>query len=131
VTSKIGETYKTKWFEFTIHSIDKVSSYAGHTAEEGHQFYKVLITEKNISDDSIPMGIFDFYMDAPTFNEYIWAIPPLDETMMPEAFDLESGETVQHIMIFDVPTGTTQMALTYTENFENGEDGATFTISVK
>jgi len=130
VAAEAGETYKTEWFEFTIHSIDKVDSYAGHKAEKGYRLYKVLISEKNIRDESIPMGIFDFYMDAPAFEEYIWAIPPLDDTMMPEEFDLEPDEAVQYVMVFEVPTNTAKLALVYTENYEDGEDGATFSIAV-
>jgi len=130
VIGKTGETYKTKWFEFTIHSIEKVDSYVGRKAEEGHQLYKALITQKNIWDDSIPLGIFDFYMDDPGFAEYIWAIPPLDNTMMPEEFTLEINEFVQHVMIFEVPVGTTKLALMYTENYEGGNGGATFSISI-
>ena len=130
VAAEPGETYRTKWFEFTIHSIEKVDSYAEHAAEDGHQLYRVIITEKNVWDDIIHMGIFDFYMDAPDFTEYVWAIPPLDDTMMPEAFDLEPGEAIQHVMIFEVPVNTAELALMYTENNENGEDGATYSIYI-
>lgn len=130
VTGKIGGTYKTKWFEFTIHSIEEVDSYAGHTAEEGHRLFKVLITETNMEDKAIPMGLFDFYMDDPAFSEYIWAISPLDDTMMPEKFNLEPSESVQYVMVFEVPTDTSGLALTYTENDESGKDGASFAIYI-
>jgi len=128
VTGKIEETYKTKWFEFTVHSIGKVDSYADHTAERGNQLYKTLITEKNISDVTLLMGTFDFYMDAPNFEEFIRAVAPLDDTMMPEEFNLEPDETVQYVMIFEVPTGTAELALMYTEFFENEGIGTTFVI---
>jgi len=39
-TGEIGESYQTKWFEFTVQSIEKVVSYAGYTAEEGCQLSK-------------------------------------------------------------------------------------------
>jgi len=76
------------------------------------------------------MGLFDFYMDAPDFDEYIWAIPPLDDAMMPEEYDLAPGEAIQHIMIFEVPVDTVELVLLYTENHESGEDGATFAIPI-
>jgi len=76
------------------------------------------------------MGIFDFYMDDPNFEEYIWAIPPLDSTMMPEEFNLAPNESVQHVMAFEVPAETTKLALVYTENDENGHDGVTFSIAI-
>jgi len=130
VAGKVSETYKTKWFEFTIQSIDKVKSYADHKAKEGYQLYKVLITEKSVWDSSVPMGIFDFYMDDIDFTEYIWAMSPLDDTMMPEEFELEPNQTVQYVMVFEVPTNTTNLALVYTENDESGEEGATFSIRI-
>ena len=131
VTGKAGETYKTKWFEFAIDSIEKADAYKTCQAKKGHQLYVVLVTVKSIGEEPVPMGIFDFYMDAPDFTEYIWPIPPVDDTMMPEEYDLESGETVQYTMIFEVPTDTTGLALLYTENYEGGNDGATFSIDIE
>jgi len=131
VTGEVGKTYKTKWFEFTIQSIEKVKSYADYQAKEGHQLYKVPIVVKSAWDESIPMGTFDFYLDAPDFEEYIWAIPPLDDTMMPEKYDLKPGETVQYVMLFEAPTGIKELMLLYTESFEGGRDGATFAIPIK
>jgi len=130
VIGEIEETYRTKWFEFTIHSIEKVDFYAGYTAKKDNQLYKVLITEKNTSEAVLPMGLFDFYMDAPAFEEFIRAIAPLDDTMMPKKFDLEPGETVQYIMVFEAPVDTAGLALMYTEYFENEGIGTTFTIYV-
>jgi len=130
ITGKIGESYNTKWFEFTIHSIDKVDSFAGYEAKDDHQLYKVLIAEKNISDEILAMGTFDFYMDDPGFEEFIWAIAPLDDTMMPEEFDLKPGESAEYVMIFEVPVDTAELALMYTEYFENEGIGATFAIDV-
>jgi len=131
VAAETGETYATKWFEFTVHSIEKADAYMGYAAEEGYQLYKVLITVKSIWDEPIPMGLFDFYMDAPDFTEYIWAIPPLDSTMMPEEYSLTPGQPVQYVMIFEVPSDTAGLAFKYTENYEGGEDGATFEFPVE
>jgi hypothetical protein len=131
VTGQIGKTYSTQWFEFTIHSINKVDSYAGYEPASGYQLYDVLITEKNIFDESIPMGTPDFYMDDPDFEEYIWGIDPLDNTMMPEEFYLEPGETAQYHIIFEIPQEVTKLALMYTEFDVNDNEGATFTIYVK
>ena len=130
VTGQIGKAYSTQWFEFTIHSINKVDSYAGYEPASGYQLYDVLITEKNIFDKSIPMGTFDFYMDDPDFEEYIFSIDPLDNTMMPEEFDLKTGETVQYHMIFEIPEGVTKLALMYTEFDTDNNEGTTFTVYI-
>jgi hypothetical protein len=131
VAAKTGETYQTKWFEFTVQSIEKVSEHLGYKAKEGHRLYKIPVTLKNTWNGAIPMGLFDFYMDAPDFDEYIWAIPPLDGSMMPEKFDLQPGETVQYLMIFEVPANAADLSLSYTENYEGGNDGATYSIRIK
>lgn len=131
VAAETGKTYNTKWFDFTIHSIDKTDAYGGYKTKEGNQLYNVLITLKSTCDEPIPMGTFDFYLDAPDFAEYIWPIPPLDDTMMPEKYDLAPGEAVQYIMLFEVPTDTAGLILSYTETADNGVDGATFSIAVE
>ena len=131
VTGKIGTAYQTKWFEFTIHSIEKVDSYAGYEAAEGYQLYSVSITEKNIFESTIPMGTSDFYMDDPGFLEYIWPIDPLDDTMMPEEFNLEPGDSAKYTMIFEIPEDAPKLVLMYTEIDENDDVHATFTIKVK
>jgi len=130
VVAETGDTCTTKWFEFTVHSIEKTDAYFDYAAKEGYQPYKVMISLKSIWNEPIPMGIFDFYMDAPDLQEYIWAISPLDDTMMPEEYDLLPRETAQFVMIFEVPTNTAGLALFYTENFEDGNDGATFSIPI-
>lgn len=129
-TGEIGKSYTSKWFEFKIHSIDKVDAYASRKTKEGHQLYKVLITLKSTWDKPIPMGTFDFYMDAPDFTEYIWGIPPLDDSMMPEKFELKPSESVQYVIIFEAPTNTAELAFLYTENYESGDEGASFAFYV-
>ncbi|MCL2105779.1 MAG: DUF4352 domain-containing protein [Oscillospiraceae bacterium] len=130
VAGEIGETYNTKWFKFTIQSIDKVSTYKDHTAKAGFQLYQASITIKSTSEENIPMGTFDFYMDAPDFDEYIWSLPPLDDSMMPEKYDLKPDETVNYTMVFEVPADTAELALLYTESHEGGKDGAAFAFLV-
>ena len=130
VTGEIGKTYATDWFRFTIHSIEEVDSYAGHTPADDWILYDVVITETNIFDESIPMGTFDFYMDDPSFEEFIWAMEPLDGSMMPESFDLEPGDTVQYHMVFEIPAEVTDLVLMYTEIDERETEGRTFTIHI-
>jgi len=130
VTGEVGKTYATDWFEFTIHSIEEVGAYAGYSPVDGCTLYDVVITETNIFDTAIPMGTFDFYMDDASFEEYIWPIDPLDDTMMPEAFDLAPGETVRYHMVYEIPSDVTGLMLMYTEVDEEDNEGRTFTIHI-
>ena len=128
---QIGETQSTKWFDFTVHSIEKVDSYVGHELADDYEIYKVDITLKNTFEAIIPMGTFDFYMNDPVFWRPSWPIAPLDDTMMPEEFDLRPNQTVRYIMIFEVPTIHTNLAFVYTEFDANEKEGNTFTIFVE
>lgn len=128
VTGKIGKTYSTQWFDFSIDSITSVDSYEGEAAPDGYQFVDVVITEKNTFDEEITMGTFDFYMDADELEEYEWILESWHSSMMPEEFILSIGETVQYHAIFMLPVEITDIRFIYEEINELEELGATFTI---
>ncbi|MCL2044177.1 MAG: DUF4352 domain-containing protein [Treponema sp.] len=130
ISAGIGETISTRWFEYTVHSVDKVNSYAGYESTEDYQLYSVLVTLNNTFDTIIPMGTFDFYMDDPIFYEYVWPLDPLDDTMMPENFDLRPGQSVQYHMIFEIPVGVSKLELIYTEIDSSDKEGNTYKIMI-
>lgn len=130
VRGEVGKTYSTQWFEFTVKSIEKVDSYAGYKPEDGYELYSVLLSEKNIFEEDIPMGTFDFYMDEDSFVDYIFPIDPLDDTMMPMEFTLKKGEAVEYRMIYEIPAGTEGLMFCYTEIDVSEEEGVEFIIPV-
>jgi hypothetical protein len=130
VTGETGKTYATQWFEFTVQSIDEVSEYAGYTPGAGNTLYDVLITETGTFDEASPMGTFDFYMDAPSFDEYIYPLDPLNDEMMPLEFELESKQTVEYHMIYEIPADTAELKLMYTEVDSEENTGVTFNIPI-
>jgi len=130
VKGEIGKTYSTQWFEFTVKSIEKMDSYAGYEPENGFELYAVLLSEKSTFSKEIPMGTFDFYMDEDSFEEYIFPMDPLDNTMMPLEFKLNKGDAVEYYMIYEIPAGTEGLMLCYTEINENEDEGVLFTIAI-
>lgn len=130
VKGEIGKTYSTQWFEFTVKSIEKVDSYAGYEPENGFELYVALLNEKNTFDEEIPMGTFDFYLDAESFEEYIYPIDPLDNTMMPLEFTLNQSDVAEYYMIYEIPSGTEGLMLCYTEIDEDDNVGVLFTIAI-
>jgi hypothetical protein len=130
VTATPGKSTQTKWFAFTVQSITTVEAYAGYAAKDAQKLYKIDLTLKNTHSETVPMGLFDFYLDAPDFTEYIWAIPPQDSTMMPERFDFKPGETVRYVLLFEVPQNAAGLSLLYTENDAAGRDGETYSIKI-
>lgn len=127
----VGKAYHTQWFAFRVDSIEHVAEYAGYTAAEGNELVDVVVTIQNIFGDPIPMGTFDFYLDSDTFLEYEWPMNPLDETMMPEEYELADDEERTYHMVYEVPTDLSDLTLYYTEIDENNNVGATFSIPVE
>lgn len=129
VTGEIGELYSTAWFEFTVKSIERVDSYAGYSPADDMQLIDVVINEKNIFEDEIPMGTFDFYIDENADAADYWVpLEPRDDTMMPEEFYLAVGESAEYHMVFEVPAEYNDLNLVYVEIDEDDGIGATFTI---
>jgi hypothetical protein len=130
VTGEIGKDYRTEWFSFNIKSINSISDYAGYAPGEGNVLVDVVVTETNIFEEALPMGTFDFYLDDTSFVDYIYPISPLDDTMMPEEFELGIGETVEYHMIYEIPADAADLRLMYTEVDETEAEHTTFTIPV-
>ena len=132
VTGEIGKKYSTEWFEFAIESVEVVENYAGYSPMEGNKLVKIQITQTCTYDDPdpTPFGIFDWYMDSDSFDDYLWPLDPLDNTMMPEIFYLANGESATNIMIFEVDEDVVALKLIYTEEAEDGSIYATFIINI-
>ena len=132
IAAEIGNTYATQWFDFTVGHIKKIDSYAAKRPSNGYMLIDVMITKRNTFYDTkpVPIGIFDFYMDSSVFEEHIYPIDPLSDTMMPREFDLFYNETVTFHMIYEVPSDVPDLTLTFTEWDETDRKGASFNISV-
>lgn len=130
VSGQVGKTYATQWFTFTVHSIEKVDSYAGYTATEGNVLYDVLISETNTFSEDIPMGTFDYVMDEDSWADYAYALDPLDDTMMPAEIYLAPGESLECHLVFEVPDIQSGLKFIYHEINELQEMGTVFTIQV-
>jgi hypothetical protein len=74
------------------------------------------------------MGTFDFYLNSPLFDEYIYPIDPIDDSMMPLEFDLAKNQSVEYHMIYEIPAAVPDFQLMYTEIDETDKEGVTFTI---
>jgi hypothetical protein len=95
----------------------------------------IVVKETNIFDESIPMGTFDFWVDSDSFDEYLMPLAPLNDTMMPEEFELAVDDSVTYHIIYEVPVDLADLRIFYTEiaddGSEEGEVGATFSIKIK
>ena len=131
VEGEIGTKMTTEWFEFTVKSAEIVDSYADYTASEGYKLLEVVVTEKNISSDTLPMGTYDFLLDDPADAAYyVSALDPLDDKMMPLDFDLKPGETVTYHLLFEVDAASSGYKFLYTEYFTDESEGKTFIVDL-
>ena len=130
VSGEIGKSYSTKWFDFTVKSVKDANNYAGYEADSGNRLIVVLISETGAWDDPIPMGTYDFYLDADSFYDYNWPLDPYDDSMMPMDFYLTNGETVEYYMIYEIPSDAPNLKLLYTEIDEEENLGTTFSIDL-
>jgi hypothetical protein len=130
VTGEVGKAYLTRWFNFSVLSIERAEEYAGYKPEEGNVLLDVEIAELCTFDEPINMGTSDFFVDADSFLEYVYPIPPEDETMMPKNFMLQPKEKVQYHMVFEVPEDAEDLGLVYIELDEKGNEGSTFKIKI-
>ena len=134
VTITVGRSHSTSWFDFTIESVNPVAEFAGHTAAPGHQLWEVVVTQTGtFRREAIPMGTFDWYMDDPSFRNFMFAHDPFagQPEMMPELFMLENRQTETYTMLFEVPGNVTDLTLNYTELAEDGSIGRTFYLSLQ
>ena len=130
---EIGRVHSSQWFNFTIHSANVVSEYAGHTAAPGHLLWEVVITHTSTFFDPIPMGTFDWYMSDDSFRADIFAHIQFEGRyeMMPEEFILVRGQSETHTMLFEVPMDTTNLTLNFLEFNEFNEVGAMFVLPLQ
>jgi hypothetical protein len=129
-TGTVGKTYATKWFNFSVSSITRTDRYAGYAADYGNVLLDVIVSELCTFDDAIDMGTSDYYLDAESFDDYVYPMAPLDGTMMPERFELAPDETVEYHMVFEIPSGAVGVTLVYNEIDEEEYQSASFCLDV-
>lgn len=127
---QIGKKTSAIWFDFTIKSIERVTSYSGYEASADHELIVVKIYEKNTFFDPIEMGTFDFYLDSESLEEYVWPLSPFAESMMPDDFVLDVKESAEYDMVYEVPVGLEDLQLLYTEIDEEGIESDTYALDV-
>jgi hypothetical protein len=129
VSGEVGETFATRWFSFTVLSVETPASYAGYRPAAGRMLVDAVISE-SCAEGSLPMGTFDFYLDAPSLPAYVYPLEPFDDTMMPSAFTLTPDTPATWHMVFELPAGVTGLRLTYTEVDADNRTGAVYEVAL-
>ena len=130
VTGRVGKEYTTKWFTFTVDSMETVASYDDYTAAEGNTLLVAHITEKNISGSSQPFGTFDWLVDDDSLAEYIYPLDPFNGDMMPASFTLADGEEASYDVVIEYSTSLANPFLMYMEVDDQGDTYTSFKIYI-
>jgi len=129
VTGKVGNEYATKWFNFTVNSMSTNTSFAGHTAADGNKLVIANITITNTFGTPQTFGTFDWFVMGDGSAE-IYPLPPLNNSMMPENFEIKADETVTCDVVVEFPEDLKNPFFMYTEVDEQGSVFASFKIPI-
>ncbi len=131
VTGVVGTEYATKWFTFTVDTMETAQSYGDYTAAEGNTLLVAHITETNTSGSSQPFGTFDWFVDDSSLPDYIFPLDPFTDEMMPASFNLSDGETASYDIVIEYATSLAEPYLMYIEVDEEGTTYTSFKIPIK
>lgn len=131
VTGKVGTEYATKWFTFTVNTMNTASEFAGHEAKEGNTLVVANITITNTFGEPQPFGTFDWIVDDDTLEHRIHPMAPLNSSMMPEDYTLNDGQSVTYDVVVEYPADLANPHFMYIEMDENERVFTTFKIPIR
>ena len=128
---KIGTTFRTVFFDYSVDSVDYPSEYEGYTASEGMQLLDVVVTIKNTFGSTLPMFNDDFQIQWHDLgdgdDDYDFGIIMDDSsTVMPYEYSLANGKTCNYHIIYEVPAEATEFSVSFQEFFDDNTMGDVF-----
>lgn len=124
---RIGTTFGTCFFEFTVKSADFVEEYAGEKPQEGMQFVDVVISTKNTFNDKIEMYDDDYQIQWGKGNDdFGYPIEAVNDSMAPDTYELGRAEEKEFHYVYEVPEGSSEFSISYLEYFEDNTEGDVF-----
>lgn len=122
---EIGETISTAWFDYTVISVEKLEQNAFEEIEvlEGNQLLSVEIKLKSTYYKETPMSRYDFqiYWDhMDDADERCFALEAVTEEQLPDTYELDSGETREGTLLYQVPEEQSRYVLVFQEYFDDG-----------
>lgn len=124
---KIGDTFRTAFFEFTAKSATVVDTYADYTPAEGYKLIDIVVEEKNIFEEALPMFNYDFQIQWGS-EGFANGLLDLDEKVMPEEFTLDLDAKAEYHLVYEVPNDVTEFQLVYLEVYEDDSEGDFFSV---
>ena len=135
-----GETVEAYWFDFTVEEWQQADSWQGRRAEDGFRLVVCTLAIRSTFDSTIPMGRGDFALlwegaaqpdgAAGTWSgmEGVYPLPAYAEGQLPNAYELDGGESVRGQLVFQVPDTVTRAALMFEEYYADGASESDYTV---
>lgn len=123
----VGEKISTAFFDYTVTGTTSGRNFEGRRAESGCVFVTVELSIKNTEHYTMPMGRYDFQLQwGGGADEYCYPLEQYCQAQLPDEYDIPEGESVEGVLVFQVPRSQTDLALGFLEIFENDEQGKAF-----
>lgn len=134
---RLGDTMHTYFFDYTVNSAYLCDEYEGYVPQEGNEILVADVTVKNTFSSSIQMYDTDFQIqwnddadDAYDFpiTYYLEEGEVLNDQMLPYLYDLSINQSVNGLLVFEVPAGNKDFSISYLELFDDDTSGDVFFV---
>lgn len=134
---RIGDAMHTTWFDYTVNSAYLCDEYEGYEPLEGNEILVADVTIKNTDRETIPMFDTDFQAQWNDDAEDAFAYPitlyladdeVLDDRMLPGEYDLAVNQSINGLLVYEVPAGNKDFSISYLEIYSDGSEGNVFFV---
>lgn len=128
---RIGTTFETAFFNYSVDDVKYISEYEGLKPAEGMQLIDATITVTNTFGDEMPLFYDDFQVqwhDLGQEEEFFGygTLIPGSTTLIPEEMVLKRAETFTGHVVYEVPAEAKEFSISFLELFEDGAEGDVF-----
>ncbi|MCM1540966.1 MAG: DUF4352 domain-containing protein [Blautia sp.] len=131
----LGDTMHTYFFDYTVNSAYLCDEYEGYTPADGNEILVADITIKNTVTSTLPMYDTDFQIqwndtadDAFGFPITLELDDVLNDQMLPGEYELSINQTVNGLLVYEVPAGQKDFSISYLEMFDDDSTGDVFFV---
>lgn len=126
----VGEEVSNYWFDFTVKKAETAEQWNDIVAEEGKQLVLCTLELECDTEESVPIGWDDFLLcwgGEEATEEKMAALPWQSEEQLPDEFDLRRDETVEGLLVYQIPAEVNRAALAFQERFNEGDSDSRYT----
>lgn len=116
----IGDKISTDFFDYTPSSAVAADSYEGYIPAEGNKLVVVDMTIKNTQTYSMPMSLYDFWLDWGSGDEeYAYPLEQFCAGQLADEYEIPINATQEGQLIFEVPEDKKDFSLGFLEIYED------------